>query len=76
MNKGRRRNLIQASGLLDSAIVIIRDAARDEQECMDNLPENLQNSERYEAMDAAIDHLEDALVSLDEAKAHISEAVR
>lgn len=75
MNKTRRTSLRQAAGLLDRAIGIIRDARDDEQECLDNLPENLQNSERCEAMEAAVDHLEDALESIDEAKGHIDEAI-
>ena len=75
MNKNRRTYLKQASGLLDRAIDIIRDAKDDEQECIDNLPENLQNSERYNIMEAAIDNLEDAIDKIDEAKEHISEAI-
>ena len=41
----------------------------------DNLPENLQNSERYETMEAAIDSLEEAIDKIDEAKDHIDDAI-
>lgn len=75
MNKSRRTSLKQASGLLDRAIDIIRVAKDDEQECVDNLPENLQNSERYETMEAAIDSLEEAIEKIDEAKEHIDDAI-
>lgn len=75
MNKNRRTTLKQASGLLDRAIDIIRAARDDEQGCLDNLPENLQNSERYETMEAAIDNLEDAIDSVDGAKKSIDEAI-
>ncbi|MDB7829194.1 hypothetical protein [Intestinimonas butyriciproducens] len=75
MNKSRRTSLKQASGLLDRVIDIIRTAKDDEQECLDNLPENLQNSERYETMEAAIDSLEEAIDKIDEAKDHIDDAI-
>lgn len=75
MNKERRGSLKRASGLLDRAIDIIRDAKSEEQYCLDNLPENLQNSERYENMESVIDSLEDALDKIDDAKESIGEAI-
>ena len=42
--------------------------------CLDNMPENLQSSERYEKMEAAIDSLEAAIESIDSAKESIGEA--
>ena len=75
MNRSRRSYLQQASVLLDGAIDIIRTAKDDEQECLDNLPENLQNSERYETMETAIDSLEEAIEKIEEAKGHIGDAV-
>jgi len=38
------------------------------------MPENLQTSERYEAMEDAVDNLEDALSSLREAKDYLDRA--
>lgn len=75
MNKNRRTSLKQASSLLDRAIDIVRDAKDEEQYCLDNLPENLQNSERCENMENAIDSLEDAIDKIGEAKESISEAI-
>jgi len=75
MNKNRRKSLRRALSYLDSAICIIRDAKDEEQDCLDNLPENLQSSERYERMESAIDNLEDAIDKIDEAKDSINEAV-
>ena len=51
MNRGRRSSLKEATSLLDRAISLISDARDEEQDCLDNLPENLQNSERYESME-------------------------
>ena len=44
------------------------------EDCLDNLPENLQDSERYQKMDSAVDNLESAVDSIDEAKERISAA--
>lgn len=43
---------------------------------MDNCPENLQGSERYEKMEDAVDNLNDALEKLEEAKEYIEAAIR
>lgn len=75
MNKNRRSSIMVAAGYLDRVISIVRDAKNDEQYALDNMPENLQNSERYEAMEEAIDNLEDALENLDEAKTCIYRAI-
>ena len=68
MNKRRRSSIKIAANYLDMAIDLIRDAKDEEQE-------NLQSSERCEAMEEAIDHLEDAISSIDEAKDHIDRAI-
>jgi len=75
MNKSRRASIRIAAGYLDRAIDLIRVAKDDEQDALDNMPENLQNSERYEAMESAIDNLEDALSNIDEAKDCIDRAI-
>ena len=38
----------------------------DEQACLDNMPESLQDTERYETMQNAVDSLTDAYDTLDE----------
>lgn len=75
MNKHRRSSIRIAAGYLDMAIDLVRDARDEEQYALDNMPENLQSSERYEAMEEAIDHLEDAISSIDEATGHIDRAI-
>ena len=46
-----------------------------EEDCMDNYPENLQGTERFERTELAVDSLNDALEKLEEAKEHIETAI-
>lgn len=74
MNNKRRELLKSAIVLLDRASNIVSNALDQEQDCLDNMPENLQTSERYENMEAAVDCLEEAVSHLDDAKNRIEEA--
>ncbi len=74
MNKKRRENLQSAISLLNRASVIVNSALDREQDCLDNMPENLQMSERCEAMETAIANLEDAASYIDDAINRIEEA--
>ena len=47
----------------------------DEKDSMDNMPENLQSSDRYTAMENAVDALEDAVQSIQDATTNIDEAI-
>lgn len=42
---------------------------------MDNYPENLQSTERFERMETAVDSLNDALEKIDDAKGYIESAI-
>ena len=48
MNNVRRKKLTSALSLLNSASEMLSQAAEEEQDCLDNLPESLQGNERYE----------------------------
>ena len=48
MNNVRRKKLTSALSLLNSASEMLSQAAEEEQDCLDNLPESLQGTERYE----------------------------
>ena len=74
MNDRRRKRLSEASALLSRASNIISDVLDEEQDCLDNMPENLQYSDRYESMEAAVDRLNDALSELDSAENSLLEA--
>jgi len=74
MNNGRRKRLDSAIDYLNKALVITEDVRNEEEEAMDNLPENMQMSDRYDAMESAVNSLEDAISSIDEAITSIEEA--
>lgn len=71
MNKQRRTRLSEAHSLLGRAVSIVERAKDEEQDSFDNLPENLQSSERGEIMEEAIDELQTAIDSINDAMEHI-----
>lgn len=60
MNNSRRKELEHAVSLLEEAQSIIESCRDDEQDYLDNMPENLQSSERYGTAENAIECLDDA----------------
>ncbi len=76
MDAKRRGRLGDALRLLASAATIVDSVCDKEQDCIDNYPENLQSTERFEQMEAAVDNLNDALEKIDDAKGHIESAIR
>jgi len=75
MNKQKRTSLKKAASYLSLAADIIQDVKYEEEDSLRNLPENLENSERYENMEKAVDCLDDALSSIQEAESCVSEAI-
>ena len=72
----KRRNLLgDAVKMLSSAAIIVEQVCDKEQDCVDNYPENLQATDRYEHMEAAVDNLNDAMEKIEEAKEHIQSAI-
>lgn len=67
MNKQRRIRLRESNTLLAKALQIVNAVKDEEQDALDNFPENLQNSERYTAMENAIDELEEAIDYIEQA---------
>ena len=61
--------------MLTNAATIVETVCDKEQDCVDNYPENLQSTERFEHMEAAVDSLNDALEKIDDAKGHIQSAI-
>lgn len=74
MNNKRRDLLKNAIMYLDKASDMVTAASEQEQDCLDNMPENLQTSDRYERMESVVDCLEDATANIDEARSKIEEA--
>ncbi len=66
MNKVRRKTL---AGIIDKLSAINEDLQMvldEEAEARDNVPESLQESERYEQMDEACDSMEECVSSIEE----------
>lgn len=75
MNNKRRDSLKNALRYLDYSLKIVECARDSEVDVMDNCPENLQNSDRFTAMEDAVDFLDDAVESMEIAKEKIQDAV-
>ena len=74
MNKPRRKQLEDIITKLDELKEALEVLQKEEEEYRDNIPENLQGSERYEKAEAACDNLYEAASSLDEALDYIRTA--
>lgn len=75
MNKKRRELLQSARPFLTQAASIIERAAEQESDCLDNMLESLQDTDRYEKMEKAIENLEAALEHIENAQDCIAEAI-
>lgn len=75
MNRTRRKCLANLSELLEELKISVETLRDEEQEYMDNMPENLQGSIRYEAAEEAVSNLEDAMDSIGDAISSIEEAM-
>lgn len=74
MNKLRRKQLSEIQTKLCELRDMIDTVISEEQEAYDNLPESLQEGERGEAMQTAIDAMESAMESCEEAESSLEEA--
>lgn len=74
MNKERRRRLNELQGKIEEIVSIIEDVQGEEQDAYDNLPENMRDGDKGQAMDAAIDEMNNAVQSLNEALSSIESA--
>ena len=73
MNHQRRNRLREAAQQIDGAVDIIRDVMWEESSAMNNIPENLQGSERYAQMEGAVDTMEETADELNEISERIAE---
>ena len=74
MNEKRRSVLREAAGLLDNTLEIVRKVLMQESFALENIPENIRDSDRCEKMESGIESLDEALQSIIEAKAAIDQA--
>jgi hypothetical protein len=66
MNNANRKRLEEATMLINQALEIITEVKDDEEEKFYNLPESLQSSEKGEKMQQGIEHLEEAISSIED----------
>lgn len=66
MNKVRRKNLQSIIDRLEDIKADLEEITYEEEKYRDNIPENLQGSEKYERADEACDSLNDAADTLNE----------
>jgi len=81
MNNDKRKRIDEATALIEEARsivegarVIIEEVTQEESEAYENMPENLQYSERGELIQEAINNLEYADNSFDELLGYLEEA--
>jgi flagellar biosynthesis chaperone FliJ len=74
MNKLRRKQLDEIIEKIQAASEELESIMNDEEEYRDNMPENLQGSEKYETADAACESMQEAIDQLEEAVSSIESA--
>lgn len=75
MNKQRRKLLQEQLDKLEEIREQIEFLKDEEQEYVDNMPDNLQGSERHESAEAMVSNLEEAVSNIEEAISQITEAI-
>lgn len=75
MNDKRRKRLQEACMYIESASDIVESVLDDERDALDNVPENLQQSERYSSIEDAVCALEYAYDSLGSALGDVQTAI-
>jgi len=74
MNKTRRKALADLAMEIDAIRPAIEELQCEEQDFLDNMPEAMQEGEKGQAVQAAVDALEAAVCSLDDAVRGLGEA--
>lgn len=75
MNSNRRQKISSAKTLLTQAVEIVSFVYDEEQDVLDNVPENLQSSERYEKIENACSALENAQENIEAAIEQLNDAI-
>ncbi len=76
MNKDRRKQIDEALALLERAQGLIEEIHDDESEAYEGLPESLQNGDRGQVMQEAIDNLSEARDGLDDLMDRLRDAAQ
>lgn len=75
MNKARKQKIKEAIRYIDQGTVILVDVLDQETDTMNNWPENLQGTSRYEQCEDAVDGLETATSMLRDAIPYLEDIV-
>lgn len=75
MNKARRKWFQNVINVLEDQKCELEDIMEEEQEFIDNAPENLACSERYETAEEIVDELNDAISDLEDIISNLNETV-
>ena len=75
MNKIRRAQVQKLIDMIDAVMFDLEDIQYDEESARDNIPENLQGTERYEKAEEACDNLDYAMTGLEEVRDYLEEAI-
>ena len=75
MNKKRRAQICSIINAISEVQGDLEDVYTEEESCRDNIPENLQNTEKYDDMCDIVDSLENAINILSEAIDYLENAV-
>ena len=75
MNNKKRNELKSARDFLDKGLNIVYRVKYEEEDSLSNMPENLENSDRYRNIESAIDSLDEAIYKIEEAQNDIDEAM-
>ena len=75
MNNARRKVLKNIVDVIEDQVELLTSAHDDEEEYLDNIPENLQESQRYFDTEENVSDLESATESLNEAIEYIQSAI-
>lgn len=73
MNKQRRKDLLDVAESLQEALDRLSEVRDEEQEAFDNMPESLQYGSRGDAMQDAIDTMDEWEGEIDKIKSRIEE---
>lgn len=75
MNNKRRKCLQGIADQLDELKVSLEDLLAEEEEYRDNIPENMQEGEKYEKSDDACNKMSDVIDSIGDAIQNITECL-
>ena len=75
MNDAKRKDITKSITEVEEAHSIIEDVAAQEQESLDNMPENLWESDRYQNMEETVSDLEDIQGELEDIASRLYEII-